>query len=254
MCIRDRENNSDMVLQTCKDGMDLLMEKRFSVPETILFMFTYPTIPIYIERGEVELAKQAIEICYKNSKRKTNNWYVTHSYDVILGFYESRFEDVTMLLHKIKKYPTDIVRERYVLYKAYLALMGEERFRVRRFINDIPEFSKDKDGYNIAVIIIQLLHLLKGKYNDEYIDRIEATNQYIKRAINAKRVIRSKYFLKILLILPSSNFHPVLFAAKAKSYLKKLKQLPISQSSPSVEIELIPYEVLYDRILELLKK
>ena len=58
----------------------------------------------------------------------------------------------------------------------------------------------------------------------------------------------------MLVILPSANFHPVAASRKAASYLQKLKTAPLLTSKQGTEIELIPYEVLWEMILGALGK
>ena len=247
------EQNQEKVLETCMEALEKFETKRFKVPNAVLFTFTYPAIPILIQRNEIEQARISIENCYKYCRKKTNNWYVAHSYDVILSFYERKFDVVNQLIKKVNKYPTMIVQERYELFKVYASIFDDRKIKLSKFANDVYEYSKDKEGYNIAILIAELIHLLKNKSYGKYIDRIEAVEKYTLRAVNSRKVFRSKYFLRILLLIPSSNFHQVLFEAKAKKHLAKLKSLPISQFSPSVEIELVPYEFLYQKIKSFLK-
>ena len=248
------EENHDMVLKVCQEALEKFGNKRFKVPDAVWFNFTYPSIPIYIKKLELEKAERALENTYKFTRKKTNNWFACHTFDVILNFYKGNFENVNVLLKQVTNYPTSIVRERYELFNAYAAIFDDRKIKVSRFANEVYEFSKDKEGYNIAILIAELIHLLKNKSYDKFIDRIEAIDKYISRTVNSRRVYRSKYFLKILLLAPSSNFHSFLFETKAKKNLEKIKELPISQFTPSVEVELIPYEILYEKVKSFLKK
>lgn len=244
------QGDNQNVLKTCNEAYHIMNEKRFRVAHQINVLFIAPTIPILIQQNEFEKAEQAIKRCYGLLKKRNNNWYAIHSFDVILNFRNGDFEKVKALLRKVNTYPTELVRERYELFHAYEQFMNEGKIKVSKFVNDVHEYSKDKDGYNIAVLIAELLHLLKNKKFDAYINKVEATDKYICRTLKTRKVTRAKVFLKIMLLLPKSNFHHVLFTAKSKVLFKQLKSI---DNDGNIEIELIQYEMLFDRVMGFLR-
>ncbi|HRF38439.1 MAG TPA: hypothetical protein PK198_06610, partial [Saprospiraceae bacterium] len=52
------------------------------------------------------------------------------------------------------------------------------KFRMARFINEMPLFSRDKRGMNIPILIFQILSLIYNKRYDAAIDRMEAIEKY----------------------------------------------------------------------------
>ena len=49
-----------------------------------------------------------------------------------------------------------------------------KKFRVSRYANDVPIFSKDKQGLNVPILISQIALLLQEKKYNIVIDRMEA--------------------------------------------------------------------------------
>ena len=88
---------------------------------------------------------------------------------------------------------------------------------------------------------------------DKTIDRIEAIEKYCVRHVKKKEHFRSNVFIKMLLTIPSSSFHKVRIERETQKYLKQLNSLPLEVANQIHEIEIIPYEHLWEFILESLE-
>ena len=54
----------------------------------------------------------------------------------------------------------------------------------------------------------------------------------------------------MLLQVPQAQFHKEAVKRKADKYLKKLHEVPISNANQSTQIEIIPYETLWEYVLD----
>lgn len=249
------DKNNQAILDICEEAMGRLRQKKFKLPFVVDVLFTHPFIPIYIENSEFHLAEKIIEGLYSKIKKGTVNWFVPHSYDVILNFRKLDFEKVGKLLDQFKRYNNEVHQERYIMYYAFLSLFSKREFRLGKFTNQVFQYSKDKEGYKVTIIIIQLLHLLKYKKYGLFIDRKEAIERFMYRYLKStsSSSLRSRYFLKVLLSIPEANFNQVAFERKTKSLLAKIKNTPIQSTQQLLEQEPLNYEYLYFFIKSLLK-
>ncbi len=128
----------------------------------------------------------------------------------------------------------------------------KKKFRVSKFLNDVPIYSSDKRGLNIPILIIQLLFLLQQKKYGQVIDKAEALNAYCYRYLKKDDTFRSNCFIKMLLVLPKGNFNRIAVERKSKSLVEKLKSVPLEVARQSAEIEIVPYEDLWEIVLNML--
>lgn len=169
-----------------------------------------------------------------------------------------------MIGHKwFKKLPVGF-KERCYLLRAYLnwliaigkADTGNERldsFRIGRFINNVPEFSKDKLGMNVPILIIQALWLLQQRRYLLARHRLDNLKRYaLKYLASSKGVLRTYYFIRTLTQLSNANFHRGAFIRKSAPHYRSLQEQPVTENLQSVEVEIIPYEDLYQYTLDLL--
>ena len=128
------------------------------------------------------------------------------------------------------------------------------QFRLGKFLNTIPIFSKDKRGMNVPILIVQMLLLLQEQKDEAVLDRIEAMKKYCSRYLRDNELLRSNCFINMLLEIPLQNFHPVAIRRHTEKYWQRLKNTPLEMANQSREIEIIPYEKLWSIIMEHLEK
>lgn len=122
-----------------------------------------------------------------------------------------------------------------------------------RFVNEMPLYSKDKRGMNIPILIFQILSLIYYKRYDDAIDRMEAIEKYCSRYLRRDDTFRSNCFIKMLLVIPAQGFHKSAVLRHAEKYHKMLLSMPIDMANQSHDVEIIPYEDLWEMVLESLQ-
>lgn len=114
----------------------------------------------------------------------------------------------------------------------------------------MPIYSKDKRDANISILILQMLFLLHQKKYNEIIDRAESLKTYTYRYLRRDDTFRSHCFIRMLLTLPDCSFHKAAVLRKADQYWQQLKEVPLNVAKQSAEIEIVPYEMLWEFVLE----
>ncbi len=217
------------------------------------------------ERGQV-VARRSQELIEEGSF----NWFKNLEYLFLLAMHTQNYQQAYEVFeegirHKRFDFLPKQIQEMWKLYRAYIHLMidlgrvspkAKDRqftaFRINRFLNNMPLYSKDKRGMNIAILVVQILfYVQKQKYNTA-IDRAEAIEKYCSRYLFKADTMRSYYFIKMLLAIPQGSFHRQAAIRYAKPAWKKLQAIPTTLSNQFHKIEIIPYEHLWELALEML--
>lgn len=127
-------------------------------------------------------------------------------------------------------------------------------FRIGKFLNEVPIYSKEKRGMNISILVVQILFLLVRKEYDKVIDRIDALKQYSFRYLRNDDTFRSNCFIKMILLIPNANFHPVRAELHSKDLYNRLVSHRINIQELTSEIEVIPFHHLWSIILKVLSR
>lgn len=215
------------------------------------------------QKGEV-LLKEAV----KYTREGDMSWFSNYGRFFLLCLhtqqYQRAYEIIVMIMnHPRFKSTPEWAQQRWAVYRAYIIYLGEmgkiekvvsKKFRIQRFVNNVPEFSRDKRNQNIPILIIQILFLLLYKRYNEMIDRLEAIDKYCSRYLKKDDTFRSNCFIKMLLKIVEADFHPLAAKRKTTELRKKLEKVPFEATKQVLEVEVLPYEDLWDLALESLDR
>lgn len=198
------------------------------------------------------------------------NWFKNLEYLFLLAMHTANYQDAYHLFreavtHKRYEFLSEHIQELWQLYQAYVHLLidtghilpdDDDRlftaFRIKRFLNSMPIYSKDKRGMNIAILVVQILFLIQQGQHDTAVDRIEAVEKYCSRYLFKAETLRSYYFIHLLLTIPQAGFNRIAVERHAKKHIAKLASIPSEISSQYHKIEIIPYEQLWDMAVTML--
>lgn len=219
---------------------------------------------------EYELAKELAKKVLQYTQEGSFNWFKGLEVLIQLSFNTTKYQDaydyMMMAYSKrgFRKLPK-VVQEEWAIYEAYLRLlvsMGRIKdsrnklsaVRIRKFINEVPTFSRDKSGMNVPIIVcylISLLHLCK--YN-ELIDKVEGYQKYVVRYLKEDEHKRTYYFFRMLLTIPKARFEYKEVKAKNTTYYEEILSRPVDIFNVNYVLEVIPYEHLWELILDMLQQ
>jgi len=237
-------------------------------PRVPLQIFYYQRLICNIQLRQFEEGKSSADFCLKIMQEGTFNWFKYRELYLQLSLHTAEYDQAAEILygtlnHARFEFLPENVKEIWRIYEAfvhYLVLAGKatgksngQKFKLAKFINETPIFSKDKSGINIAIIVIKLLLLLQERRFSQVLDEVEAVEQYCYRHLRGDNAQRSYFFLKMLLHVPTSGFDPAVSATKAERFLDKLKEIPLQIANQTHEIEVIPYEALWEIVMESLQ-
>lgn len=238
--------------------------------KNIRFSFHLYSILGNLQTSNYQAAREICKEYVKTFNEGSYNWFVSNYYYFISCMHDNEYNLSYKITYNIKsnknfdKLPSGF-RQNWLVNEAYIQFLAEtgkinsdkikdtkSNFRIYRFLNEIPIYSKDKRGLNISILIVHVLFLLHKNKKGEIIDRVDALNQYCHRYLRKDETYRSNCFIKMLLQAPKADFNKIRTKRYAEKYYEKLLENPIDISEQGVEIEIIPYEILWDITLELL--
>ena len=125
-------------------------------------------------------------------------------------------------------------------------------FKLGRFLNTTPVFSKDKRGINVSILLMHIAFLLQRKDYNAIIDRTDSLNQYAYRYLRKDDSFRSNCMIKMVIQMTKADFHPVRTARYTADLRKQLSHVTLAGSGENIEVEIIPFEVLWDIMIKAL--
>ncbi len=259
------ENDIENTIRVCREALSFF-EKKNQVGLGVRHTFLSKLIGSLIRIKEFEEAELTINENILYFESGTVNHYFLIEYHLILCFHTKAYQKGYALYLKSTtdpqsdRYPP-FVKEHLQVFGAifqYLYLFNAveipsetaKNFRISRFLNAMPNYEKDKRGINITILVLQVLFALKQKKYSAIIDQVDALNIYNYRHLRNDETYRSNCFIRILLQLPRSDFNKMAFLRHSDVFYQKLLAMPIHKAKQGNESEIIPYETLYEFVLD----
>lgn len=191
------------------------------------------------------------------------NWFAYMENYFLLALHSGQLSLAGVLLHKVtlnSSFPriSNAAKERWSLYQMYhrvisLNSVTPDNIYINPYSLSLPEYSKDKLGFNVAILVLQFIYFLQKGDSEALLYRIESLKKYVLTHLKDAFSLRSKTFLKLLILTVTEDFD----ADECKKKGQKLYQRLIETPPPGdayAEIEIVPYEHLWEHILSILDR
>ena len=264
MCINDYAGT----IKTCHQATNFFQNHN-ETPKSILRTYQYQLVVSYIQLRQYAQARVVLSELMLLMQDGMSNWFKALEIQCKLELHAKSYFTAYEVWQKAvqhskfrKLYPQ--AKEKWKVFEAYFFFLTKakiiapnwksNKFRLGRFLNEVPTFSRDKRGLNIPILIIQILFLIYQNKQDAVLDRIEVLERYSSRYLKNDENFRSNCFIKMLLKIPKSHFHVIATKRNTETLFSRLQKVPLEMASEAHEIEIIPYEDLWQLVLNGLKK
>lgn len=256
-------NDYKQALEVCERAIQFFEAKPYSATVP-LQVFSYQRLICFLQLQQPEPAFEAAAYCGKYVTEGDFNWFKIQEVLTLLHMHNQHYEEAAVVItsavghRNFESMPQNVqeswrIAEAYLYFLQSVGALSEKwvtDFRPARFLNGIEVFSKDKKGMNIPILLLEILLKTIDGGRDELIDRVDALDKYRTRYLNqAEDLQRSNLFMKLLLYLPKNAFDKTIVLEKAAKDWQCLQQMPIPLASQPFEIEIVPYETLWELLI-----
>jgi hypothetical protein len=264
------------LLEECDNTFNLLSNSKYFTKSKIGIV-TFKKLTACLN---LRMYDEGVDLYYKSSNtflEGSYNWFMIRSYGLILALHYGNRDMAYSIYNdaakeKLSRFMTQPTKESWAILGAYshflLQLHDEydqyksyetlNKFRLYKFLNEVPIYSKDKSGYNVSLLIIQyIFSLLNGDY-ESIIQKIDSLKVYRSRYLKDEIFKRPYTFIGMLLKVEKEGFNiSRIKRVCAKDYNAIVKNRtgggPDSENWPVHEWEIIPFERLWVYILKIIE-
>lgn len=266
--IYDSINDYPNTARLCEDALAFFEKKEYT-SNIVLQVFNYNLFVCYLNLQQYDKCLQLADQNQELFEDGSYNWFKLQELYFLTAMHSGKYQEASQICLKVFSHPsfeqqTLPVNELWKIFEAYTYLLARVgivpvnkqtgKFKVSKFLNEIQVFSKDKAGMNIPVLVIQFLFDLTESKWSQIIDRVENLAKYRNRYIDAQQTARSHSFLRMLELIPKASFKLTDIEKRAEIILQQLHAVPLEAANQNHEIEIIPYEVLWSIVLNILGK
>lgn len=212
------------------------------------------------ENGQIQ-AEEYLKIFEKNSA-----WLQFYEYYLLLAIHCKEYSTAHRIFDRVcedKRFKkiSSAAQDKWNMFETYLCLLlwvetedGLEKprrykqFKVKRFLEEPIIFQKNQRIFTVISVIAQVLFLLQEERSGEAFERIERLKDYSVSLFKQEEHYRMTQFIRLLQQLAKAHFDYKNIGVHQK-YLTRLIESPIKYRDASNELEIIPYQHLWEMIL-----
>jgi len=204
------------------------------------------------------------EACEKYFVQGTRDFFVSKEYHYLLAMQSGEYTKGAQILENVLKQRriedmSTAMREKWTLFQAYSVYVSGSRkqieaFNLAKFTNELDLLSKDKRGYNIAILILLWCMLLrKGDFDGLYA-LSPKLKEYRLRNLRNKQDMRTNLFLGLMQFAERWFYNASIMEKKGNWRLQNLLNASYRYTGNMEGIEIILFEKLWLSAIEDIKK
>lgn len=190
------------------------------------------------------------------------DWFKFKEIQFLILMKAEKFHQATKVFRTVRvnknyhKIP-ELDQERWQIYRVYLLFVNDSKlikwgFDIEKFKELTPNFDREHQGYTIATLIIQFMLYFREADVKNLRIKLDQLSELSSTHLDKRHNYRNSIFIRMLDIIQEKEFNYESILEKGNTYLKKLYS---TQIPPDwlLEMEVIPYEKLWEYIMNILK-
>ncbi len=262
----------EAMLEVCEQGEKYIEQHPVYEQENKLITFQTKKMSAYLHLLNYRDGRANAEKCLNRFSEGSETWFLFMEYYFLLAMHTENYINAIAIYNRAAdnsrfKKLEETEQEKWNIYKAYvhyiiesegktnkvLQMQRKKNFRASRMINSPVLYPKSLRIFSVLMIILQILFLMERNSFNAVTERIERLKKYANQQLRKEEYTRPVQFIRLLQQANKADFQIDDLSDKAQKYLDRLKQQPFFYRGVVTELEIIPYEKLWERILGYLK-
>ncbi len=261
-------------IEVCEEAAQYLRGNPRLVLGVNLGEFALQKLSCLLHLRDYERGKVTAQECATHFPTGSNNWFTYMEYFFLLSMHTEHFEEahriyIAATTHARFAGLTETRKEKWKIFELYLQYVVQSlnpdtstkpigratrTFDRKRILRMVPTYSRDKYGYNIALLVMHILYLLDQHDLEGIINRMEALKAYRSRYLTMRSNRLSALFFKLLLVMEANSFDYKRTKQKGEKYYQQLLITTPGSEEFNETLQVLPFDWLWLHVLEKLKR
>ena len=260
------------MLEVCNKAENYIEQNPTYYQSDKLATFHLKKMSAYLHLRDWKNGKINAEKCLQSFPAGTEIWFDFMEYYLLLAIHTENFINALAINNQATNHAkfkrlSVITKEKWKIYNVYLNYIIEtfggkypvlqtqrkKSFRLNRFLNDPILYPKDQRIFTVLMVTAQVIFLLDKKLYHAVSERIDRLKSYANRQLKKDDYYRVVQFIRLLQQLNKADFD-LDSLSNTEKYYNRLIETPFFYRGLITELEIIPYEKMWQMILDNLKK
>lgn len=244
-------------IEVCDRAIEFFDNKPFDA-SNLKTLFVNNKLTALLHTRQYILAQEVSNYVLKLSTKGSPNWFLSVERCIRLELHSNNIERAFELYkegieHKNFQYRPQLGKEDWYLIEGYFSLFekmgvlpkGSVKFKIKKFLNQTQMSQGDKEGRNVGVQILIVLHQLIDKKYDGLDTRMETLTRYRNRYLKGDQHTRSYLFIQIIKSLVKAGFSFKSAKPEVDNFFELLANEDYDFQNPQHLLEIMPFHILW---------
>ncbi len=262
-------------LESCKEAVAYVKNNNIFGTPTRIGEFAGYEFETCLLLRDYKNGMEAAQLSEQSLIYGSNGWFSFKSDFVLFALQTEQFALADECLNEMFAHPRLSVqlqhlRERWGIFRLYCDYVkwvskqeengktgpapGLLRYkRYKEIVKRFPNYHKDKSGFNVAILLLNIMLLLESERYDEIIEQMESLNTYRTRYLRHTGTNQMAILFKLLRIVASKDFDYDRVIRSAKKYETQLFKVHQSAQEMNEGLQVLSPVWIWNRILTILQ-
>jgi hypothetical protein len=254
--------------QTCQEACRYLATVPHISTSGRIGEFLIDELESYIFLRQYSDGERVAARCQQELAEGKNNWFIFMENYFLFAMHTKHFEQALELFKRVTSHTRfDLLsphrKEKWRIFELYLVYLfpneplvsyrgslKKRRLILKDFLRQVPTYAHDKRGYNVAILIVQILFLLDQQDFDGIINRVEALKTYRSRYLRSSGQRQSALFFRMLQVMVQKSFKRAEVEKAASKALIDLNFSTAQYEEITEALQILPFDWVWKRMLE----
>jgi hypothetical protein len=251
----------------CDEAIAYMESNIHMTPPSRLAQFGLYKLENFILARNYAKGKKAALYCKQHITQGMNLWFNFKQYEFLLMMQTMNFEEAYQIYkevigHERFNAQSNILQEKWRIFgfnidyvvrsnsqkKSYMTRRKDFK---KRFI-DFPTYQKDKQGFNVAILVLNILVALEENKLDLLLEQEEALSSYRFKYLNEKHCHQSFILFKLIRLVTKNDFDLSKIEKKSAAFENELVAHKLAPGEIFESIQVIPPQWVWSRIKAIL--
>lgn len=255
-----------MVLAVCEQGEQYVEEHPVYKQHRKMALFQTKKMAAYLHLRNFRAGRANAEKCLRELEEGSEAWFYFMEYYFLLSMHTQNYTQAIAILKevfnnsKFKKLDKEEA-SKWNTFKDYVGYIIESEgkanpvlkmhrlkdFQPDKLMSKEANFPKNQRILAVHTLILQVLLLLEHRQFNDARERINRLKKYANRQLRKEEYYRLNQFIRLLQQYEKADFQPEELS-NTRKYAKALEETPFLYRGVIMELEVLPYELLWSRV------
>ena len=261
----------EAMLEVCSRAEHYIEDNPNYLQEDKVVTFHLKKMSAYLHLRDFKNGRTNAEKSLQIFAEGSEVWYRFMEYYLLLAFHTDNHINALAIFNRARsntsfKKLENETKEKWKIYEVYLAyfiesqaeenpdlkVQSKKTFRVNRFLNEPVSQPRDLRVLSVHNLVAQVLFLLDMKNLPEATERIERLRSFANKQLDRTENFRMIQFIRLLQQLAKAEFQ-INELSNTDKYYDRLVEHPFFYRGVIDELEIVPFEKLWNHILSKLQ-